>query len=111
MRFALDQAPFLERSDGGAHRLRSDGLGAREIGGRCRAVLGEAPHDHGFAPGKLVRGRRRTHAAHQKPNGVNKIGNVGVESSSRHANDRSEWQLNLQVYLARLAGKSDWQFG
>jgi hypothetical protein len=46
--------------------LRPDGFGARQIGGRCRAISGEAPHDRDFAPGEFVRGRGRPHTTDEK---------------------------------------------
>ena len=70
-----------------------------------------------------MRGGRRAHAADEKRDRVDKIGNVGIAHGVHEVGDAGiEWffatcdamdskrQLNLQVYLASLAAKFGWRF-
>jgi hypothetical protein len=98
--------------------LRPDGFGAREIGGRCRAISAEAPHDCDFAPGEFVCGRGCPHTADEKADRVHEVGDVGIahgdhaDAGLRGLRDMaatdSKRQPNLQAYLASLTAKLGW---
>ena len=52
--------------------------------------LGQARQDGGLGQGKLMRGGRRAHAAHQQTNGLPKVDYGNVQNSLRHGNTINE---------------------